>query len=181
MSLKSFEFLRRLGLVGLVSALVLSLAPVAVAANVKVGFVSTERILRDSSPAKAAQKKLETEFAKREKEVQDLATKLRGLSEKLERDAPVMAEAERGKRQREIADMERDLQRRQRELREDANIRRNEERGLVIEAANRVVRQIAQAEKFDLILEESTVVFASPSTDITEKVIRALNGPAGAK
>ena len=179
MSLKSFEFLRRLGLVGLVSALVLSLAPVAVAANVKVGFVSTERILRDSSPAKAAQKKLETEFAKREKEVQDLAAKLRGLSEKLERDAPVMAEAERGKRQREIADMERDLQRRQREFREDLNQRRNEELAAVVERANRAIRQIAEAEKYDIIFQEA--VYASPGIDITEKVIRVLNGPAGAK
>jgi outer membrane protein len=179
MSLKSFEFLRRLGLVGLVSALVLGLAPVAVAANVKVGFVSTERILRDSSPAKAAQKKLETEFAKREKEVQDLATKLRGLSEKLERDAPVMAEAERGKRQREIADMERDLQRRQREFREDLNQRRNEELAAVVERANRAIRQIAEAEKYDIIFQEA--VYASPGIDITEKVIRVLNGPAGAK
>ena len=179
MSLKSFEFLRRLGLVGLASALVLSLAPVAVAANVKVGFVSTERILRDSSPAKAAQKKLETEFAKREKEVQDLATKLRGLSEKLERDASVMAEAERGKRQREIADMERDLQRRQREFREDLNQRRNEELAAVVERANRAIRQIAEAEKYDIIFQEA--VYASPGIDITEKVIRVLNGPAGAK
>ncbi|MGA1041241.1 MAG: OmpH family outer membrane protein, partial [Burkholderiaceae bacterium] len=174
-----FEFLRRLGRVGLVSALVLSLAPVAVAANGKVGFVSTERILRDSSPAKAAQKKLETEFAKREKEVQDLAAKLRGLSEKLERDAPVMAEAERGKRQREIADMERDLQRRQREFREDLNQRRNEELAAVVERANRAIRQIAEAEKYDIIFQEA--VYASPGIDITEKVIRVLNGPAGAK
>lgn len=179
MSLKSFEFLRRLGLIGMTSALVLSLAPAAVAANVKVGFVSTERILRDSSPAKAAQKKLETEFAKREKEVQDLGTKLRGLSEKLERDAPVMAEAERGKRQREIADMERDLQRRQREFREDLNQRRNEELAAVVERANRAIRQIAEAEKYDIIFQEA--VYASPGIDITEKVIRVLNGPAGAK
>jgi outer membrane protein len=150
-----------------------------VAANVKVGFVSTERILRDSSPAKAAQKKLETEFAKREKEVQDLATKLRGLSEKLERDASVMAEAERGKRQREIADMERDLQRRQREFREDLNQRRNEELAAVVERANRAIRQIAEAEKYDIIFQEA--VYASPGIDITEKVIRVLNGPAGAK
>ncbi|MDP4801488.1 MAG: OmpH family outer membrane protein [Burkholderiaceae bacterium] len=151
----------------------------AFAANFKIGFVSTERILRDAGPAKAAQKKLETEFAKREKEVQDLAARLRGISEKLERDAPVMSEAERGKRQREITDMERDLQRRQREFREDLNQRRNEELAAVVERANRAIKQIAEAEKYDIIFQEA--VYASPGIDITEKVIRALNGPAGTK
>ncbi|MGA0883003.1 MAG: OmpH family outer membrane protein, partial [Burkholderiaceae bacterium] len=94
------------------TGLVLAAMP-ASAADAKVGFVSTDRVLRDSAPAKAAQKKLETEFASKEKELQELVARLRGLSEKLERDAPTMAESERAKRQREIADMERDLQRRQ--------------------------------------------------------------------
>ncbi|NBV88673.1 MAG: OmpH family outer membrane protein, partial [Betaproteobacteria bacterium] len=95
----------------------------ASAADAKVGFVSTDRVLRDSNPAKAAQKKLETEFASKEKELQEMVARLRGLSEKLERDSATMAESERSKRQREVADMERDLQRRQREFREDLNQR----------------------------------------------------------
>lgn len=156
----------------------LSLAPLA-SAEMKVGFVSTERVLRESNPAKASQKKLEAEFAKREKEVQDLANKLRGMSEKLERDATVMAEADRAKRQREIADMERDLQRRQREFREDLNQRRNEELAQVVERANRAIRQIAEAEKYDIIFQEA--VFASPRIDITEKVLKSLNAQSGSK
>jgi outer membrane protein len=150
------------------TGLVLAAMP-ATAADAKVGFVSTDRVLRDSVPAKAAQKKLETEFASKEKELQELVARLRGLSEKLERDAPTMAESE-------IADMERDLQRRQREFREDLNQRRNEELAAVVERANKAIRQIAEAEKYDLIFQEA--VFASPRIDITDKVIRALNGPA---
>jgi len=157
------------------AGLVLSSGPV-LAADAKIGFVSTDRVLRDSNPAKAAQKKLETEFASKEKELQEMVARLRGLSEKLERDAATMAESERAKRQREIADMERDLQRRQREFREDLNQRRNEELAAVVERANKAIRQIAEAEKYDAIFQEA--VFASPRIDITEKVIRALNGPA---
>ena len=160
------------------AGLLLSLAPLA-SAEMKVGFVSTERVLRESNPAKASQKKLEAEFAKREKEVQDLANKLRGMSEKLERDATVMAEADRAKRQREIADMERDLQRRQREFREDLNQRRNEELAQVVERANKAIRQIAEAEKYDIIFQEA--VFASPRIDITEKVLKSLNAQSGSK
>jgi len=106
-------------------------------AQTKIGFVRTERVLKESTPAQAAQKKLEAEFSKREKELQDLASRLRGLSEKLERDLPVLAEKDRVNQQREITDMERDLQRRQREFREDLNQRRNEELAGVVEQAIR--------------------------------------------
>jgi outer membrane protein len=139
----------------------------------KIGFVNTERILRESAPAKASQQKLEQEFSKREKAIQDSAVKLKEMTDKLERDAAVMSESERLKRQREAADLERDVQRRQREFREDLNQRRNEELAAVIERANRSIRQIAEAEKYDIIFQEA--VFASPRIDITDKVLRALN------
>jgi outer membrane protein len=160
-----------------VTALSLSLLVPPVAAQesgtAKIGFVNTERILRESAPAKASQQKLEQEFSKREKSIQDSATKLKEITDKLERDAAVMGESDRLKRQREAADLERDLQRRQREFREDLNQRRNEELAAVIERANRAIRQIAEAEKYDVILQEA--VFASPRIDITDKVLRALN------
>jgi outer membrane protein len=139
----------------------------------KIGFVNTERILRESAPAKASQQKLEQEFSKREKAIQDSATKLKEITDRLERDAAVISEADRLKRQRDASELERDLQRRQREFREDLNQRRNEELAAVIERANRAIRQIAEAEKYDVIFQEA--VFASPRIDITDKVLRALN------
>jgi len=151
----------------------LSAGSVAVAQDaVRIGFVNTERVLRDSGPARAATAKLESEFSKRDKEIQDLAARLKSLAERLERDASVVQESERIRRQREFADLEKDLQRKQREFREDLNQRRNEELAQVVEKANRVIRQIAEQEKFDFILQEA--VFASPRVDITDKVLRAL-------
>ena len=170
----SLPGLQGLGCVRIGTALALGLF-VALPAFAKIGFVNTERVLRESTPAIAAQKKLEAEFSKREKELQDVASRMRGLSERLERDGTVMAESERVKRQREITDMERDLQRRQREFREDLNQRRNEELAGVVEMANRASRQIAESEKYDIIFQEA--VFASPRIDITDKVIKALNEP----
>jgi outer membrane protein len=148
-------------------------------AQAKIGFVRTERVLKESVPAQAAQRKLETEFSKREKELQDLASRLRGLSEKLERDLPVLAEKDRVTQQREITDMERDLQRRQREFREDLNQRRNEELAGVVEQANQAIRKIAESEKYDVIFQEA--VYASPRIDITDKVLRALGTKASGK
>jgi outer membrane protein len=142
----------------------------------RIGFVNTERILRDAAPAKAAQAKLEAEFSKRERDIQELANRLKQMSEKLDRDATVMSESERGRRQREFSDLDKDFQRRQREFREDLNQRRNEELSQVVERANRVIRQLAEKEKFDFIFQEA--VYASPRVDITERVLQALSDPA---
>jgi outer membrane protein len=142
---------------------------------VRIGFVNTERILRESSVAKSAQQKLEQEFSRREKELQELAARVKAAGERLDRDAAVLGEAERGRRQREVGDLDREFQRRQREFREDLSQRRNEELAGVIERANRIIRQMAEQEKIDLILQEA--VYASPRIDLTDKVIRLLNNP----
>ncbi|MGE0806845.1 MAG: OmpH family outer membrane protein [Burkholderiaceae bacterium] len=141
-------------------------------AAVRIGVVNIERLMRDAAPAKAAQQKLEAEFSKRDKELQDLAGRLKSMSERLERDASVLSEADRQRRQREVAELDRDFQRRQREFREDLNQRRNEELAQVIDKANRVIKQIAEQEKYDIILQEA--VIASTRVDITDKVLRAL-------
>lgn len=139
----------------------------------RIGFVNTERILRDAAPAKASQQKLEQEFSRREKELQDMAARLKSMGERIDRDGAVMSDSDRQRRQREYADVEKEFQRKQREFREDLNQRRNEELAQVIEKANRVIKQIAEQEKYDIILQEA--VFASPRIDITEKVLRALS------
>jgi len=163
-------------LAGCLALLILTLiaAPQAMAQEaIRIGFVNTERILRESSVAKAAQQKLEQEFSRREKELQDAAARVKAAGERLDRDAAVMTETERGRRQREIADLDREFQRRQREFREDLSQRRNEELAGVIERANRIIRQMAEQERIDLILQEA--VYASPRIDLTDKVIRLLN------
>jgi outer membrane protein len=154
----------------------LVLAPAVSAQELKIGYVNSERVLREAAPAKAAQTKLEAEFSKRERELTDQATKLKAAADKLEKDAPTLAESERARRQRELVEQDRDLQRKRREFQEDLNQRRNEELASVVERANRVIRQIFDSEKYDVILQE--VVFAGPRVDITDKVIKVLNTPA---
>jgi outer membrane protein len=145
----------------------------SIAQEIKIGFVSTERIFRDAAPAKAATAKLEQEFSKRDKDLQELAAKVKSTAERLDKEGPVLSEAERNKRQRELGEMDRDFQRRQREFREDLNQRRNEELAVVLEKANKVIKQIAEAEKYDLVLQEA--VYFSPRIDITDKVLKALS------
>jgi len=144
----------------------------AIAQETKIGFVNTERILRDAPPAKAAQAKIEQEFSKREKELQEISARIKSMSEKLDKEASVLSESDRLRRQRELSDLDKDFQRKQREFREDLNQRRNEEVANVLERTNKVIKQIADSEKFDIILQEAVTV--SPRVDITDKVLKAL-------
>ena len=145
----------------------------------KFGFVNTERILRDAVPAVRAQKKIEAEFQKRDQELAKLAEQLKRLQDEIEKNSVTMSETQRRGKEREFSELNREFQRKQREFREDLNQRRNEELAQVVEQANRVIRQIAEQEKFDIIFQDA--VFASPRIDITDRVIRALEGKPPAK
>ena len=107
----------------------------AQAQEFRVGFVNTDRIFKEATTAKAAQVKLEQEFSKREKELVDLGATLKGLSDKLEREAPTLGESQRSLRQKQLVDQDRDFQRKRREFQEDLNARKNEELAPYIEAA----------------------------------------------
>ncbi|HUH92969.1 MAG TPA: OmpH family outer membrane protein [Casimicrobiaceae bacterium] len=166
----------RLVLIRVLGALGIALAATLASAqgnDYKIGFVNTERLFREAAPAKRAQAKLEREFAGRDADIQKLNKQVRDLQALLEKDGVTMAETERRNKERDLANMSRDLQRLQREFREDLNLRRNEELAAVQERANKVIQQIAEAEKFDLILQDP-VVYASGRIDITDKVIKAL-------
>ena len=143
------------------------------AAELKVGYVNTQRIFRDAPAAQKAGKKLEGEFAKRDQDLQAMSKQLQALQANLEKNSVTMAETERRAKAKEFAELSREFQRRQREFREDLNLRQNEENAAVIEKANRAIKQIAESEKFDLILQD--VVWVSPRLDVTERVIKALS------
>ncbi|MBK6980608.1 MAG: OmpH family outer membrane protein [Betaproteobacteria bacterium] len=144
----------------------------SLAAEVKIGFVNTERVFREAAPARRAQQKLEREFTARNAELAKLEKQGRDLQAELEKDSVLLPEAARREKERALADVSRNFQRLQREIREDLNLRRNEELAQVQERATRAINQIAEAEKFDLVVQEA--VFASSRIDITDKVIKAL-------
>ena len=156
----------------LLSALAVA-SPALQAQEFKAGFVNTDRIFREATTAKAAQAKLEQEFSRREKELIESGNALKSATEKFEREASTMAESQRTTRQRQLVDQDREFQRKRREFQEDLNVRKNEELAQVLERANKVVKQVAEAEKYDVILQEA--VYINPKHDITDRVIKALN------
>ena len=158
----------------LVVALVVTLPASLVSASesVKIGYVNTQRIFRDAPTAVKAAKKIEAEFSRRDQELQRMAKQLQGIQESLEKNAVTMSESDRRAKEKEMNELSREFQRKQREFREDLNLRQNEENAAIIEKANKAIKQLAETEKFDLIVQD--VVWASPKLDITEKIIKAL-------
>ena len=162
------------GLMALVFTGAAGLSTLAIAQEpARIGFVNTDRMLREAASAKAAQTKLEQEFSRREKEIDDAGNTLKTASERFEREAPTMSESARQTRQRQLMDQDREFQRKRREFQEDLNSRKQEELQQILDRANRVVKQVAEAEKYDVILQEA--VYINPKLDITDKVIKALN------
>jgi outer membrane protein len=166
-----------------IGALTLSLAMLAVgtgaahAQEAKIAAVNSDRILRESAPAKAAQTKLEAEFAKRDKDLQDMAQRLKAMSDALDKNGPGMSPGDRAQKQRDLSQLDSDFQRKQREFREDLNQRRNEELAAVLDRANKVIKQIAEQQHYDLIVQEA--VYVSPRIDITDQVLKALAASSG--
>ena len=156
-----------------VTAAVAAAAAPASADDLKIGFVSIERITRESAAAKVAETRLAQEFAKRDKDLQELGAKLKGTADKLDKDGPVLSDADRVRQQRELQEMDREFQRRRRELQEDLNQRKNEELQALLERAQRVVRQLAEQEKYDVILQDA--VYVGPRIDVTDKVLKILD------
>jgi outer membrane protein len=152
-------------------------AGIAQAQDFKIGIVNTDRILRDSNVAKTAQAKLESEFLKREKDLNEAINTFKGTAEKFERDAPTLSEAQRLAKQKQLVEQDRDLKRRQREFQEDLGARKNEENQMLFEKAGRAVKQVAETEKYDLVLQDAA--YFNPKHDITEKVIKVLNASVG--
>jgi outer membrane protein len=147
-------------------------AGAAHAQEARIAAVNSDRILRESAAAKAAQVKLEAEFAKRDKDLADMAQAVKSLSDTLDKKGPSMSPDERAQKQRLLSQMDSDFQRRQREFREDLNQRRNEELAAVLDRANKVIKQIAEQQHYDLIVQEA--VYVSPRIDITDQVLKAL-------
>lgn len=160
----------------LVAPLILATAFIAApaVADTKIGFVNTERLLREAPLSVAAQKKLEREFAARDQALQKIAKQARDLQTQLDKDGVTMSDSERKTKERDLGNLNRDLQRQGREFREDLNLRRNEELGQIQERARKAIQDIARAEKFDLIVEQA--VYVDPRNDITDRVMKALGG-----
>lgn len=153
-------------------------APAAAAATpvAKIGFVNTERVMREVMPAQQAQKRLKIEIDRRDQEMRVLVAQMKKLELALEKSTPPLSETERRTKRREFTELNRDFERKKQDYADELALRRNEAVGQVMEQANRAIRRVAEQENLDAVFQEAA--FASGRIDITEKVIKAVNAGA---
>ena len=166
--------MRKITMTRYVLALIFGLLTLAgtASAQSRIGFVNSQRVMNEAPQAAKAKKRIEKDFEKRDQDLQKLAKQLKETQEALEKNGVTMTDVERRTKEREFGDLNLDFQRKQRAFREDLSQRQNEETAAIYDRVNKVIKQIADAEKYDIIFQEA--VYASPRIDITDKVIKAL-------
>ena len=149
-------------------------------AETKIGFVNPIKVLENAPQATSARLKLERDFQPRKDEIIAAQKKVQKLEQTLVRDADTMSESARHSLERDIISRKRDLRRVQEEYREDLNLRRNEELTQLQREISKVIKQVAEEGKYDLIVGEA-VIYASEAIDITDKVLERLKKTNGSK
>lgn len=142
-------------------------------AQTKVGVVNVQRMMAESKAAIEATKKLEQEFSGRDQEMQKLSRQLQTMQDAFEKNSATMSDTEKRRKENEFAELTRDFQRKGRELREDLERRRSEETSKLLERAQAIINKIAETDKFDLIIRDA--IYVSPTSDITDRVIKTLD------
>ena len=149
-------------------------ANVVSAQNIKIGYVNAVKVIEKAPQGEAALKKLESEFAPRDKRLVSMQKEIKQLEDDLEKDGLIMTDADRREKERGILIMKRNLRRATQEFREDYNLRRNEELAVLQKIVKKAIVEIAKQEKYDLIVHEGTI-YASSTLDITDKVLEKLS------
>ena len=152
------------------------MAPLAVTAETKIGFVNMVVLMEKSPQAEAARKGLEQEFSNRDKKLTAVRDEVLKLEEKLKNDGPIMNDKNRGELEKKILNRKREYNRQQDELREDFNIRRNEELGKLQKRVHEIIIVVAKAESYDLVVTQP-VLYASQDIDLTERVLQEMQNP----
>ena len=140
------------------------------AAELKIGYVQVDKILKEAPQTAESGKKLEREFSPRSLELDKLQTDIRAIEAKLDKEALTLSATERRKKEREVSNLKIEFGRKQRELREDINLRKNEELSSLQDRINKAVQKVAKTEEYDLVVY-SGVAYASHKIDLTDKVL----------
>ena len=149
-----------------------AMAGLANAAELKIGYVNAVKVIEEAPQGESALKKLEAEFAPRDKQIVEMQNRLKQMEQDLEKNALVLKENEHRSKEFEVVTLKRDLRRATQEFREDYNLRRNEELAALQKIVQKTIAEIAKQENYDLILESA--VYAGPKVDVTDKILKKL-------
>ena len=164
----------------IIAGTVLSIAPVTVHAALKIGYVNIVSVIEKAPQGELALKRLDAEFAPRDKKLLEMREQIKSIETDLEKDSLVLSSSDRGKKERELLVLKRDVRRATQEFREDYNLRRNEELAALQKLVYKTIISLAKKEKYDLIIHEGAV-YSSNTIDITGKVLDILKQNASTR
>ncbi len=148
---------------------------ISLAAELKVGYVQVDKILKEAPQTAESGKKLEREFSPRSIELDKMKKQIATIEAELDQESLSLSEVDRRNKQRKASNLKIEFQRKQRELREDINIRKNEELSVLQDRINNAVKTVSESEGYDLVMYGG-VAYASNKIDITDKVLKLLSG-----
>ena len=153
--------------------ILLMLVPAFTYAEIKIGYVMVEKVLKQAPQTAASNKKLEKEFKSRSEKLKKEIKAIQAKEKSYKKNSVTMSKTERESAIKTIQNSKLDIQRMERALREDIDLRRREEISKLQVRINKAVETVAKKESYDLILYQS-VAYANKNVDITDVIIEAL-------
>jgi outer membrane protein len=160
---------------------VLAFAPAAWAQS-KIGFIDVQRAVREIEEGKAAFAELKKDLEQKQKQFDVKRAELEKLKADFDKQQVVMSEAVKKEKAAALEKRAMELQQLWVSLQKDLSDRERDALRPVEDKLNTIVREVAEADGFSMIIASSPVlVYAAQSLDVTNEVIRKYNARFPAK
>jgi len=160
---------------------------VAMAEDVKLGYVDLQRALNETEDGKKAKANLKKVFDLKQKELDEQQETLKKDIEDFMKKKSLLAPEKASQKETELQERMQKVQQTYARHQQDLGSKEQEATGKIFERMSRIIGKIATAENFTMIFDkqQSAVVFAKPHLDLTNDLIRRYNAgegmaPAGA-
>lgn len=148
---------------------------VAMAEGQKIGVIDMPTIFQQLPQRDLVAQLLEAEFKERVDGLHKIEESMKTLVEKQKRDGALMTEQQKTDMIREMESLRADYQLKRKALEEDNRRRQSEERNKLLIKVQRAVNEVAESEKYDVILQSTAVAFINKSNDISAKIVEKVS------
>jgi outer membrane protein len=147
------------------------------AAEVKIGYVDLQKAINASVEGKKAKEQISKKVQEYEGQVDQRKQELQTAKEKLEKEVLLLSDDARASRERDYQQKVKDFQRFTKDIQEELQLVDADLTKKILSGILKAAAQLGADEKFTAIFEknESSLVYADPSIDLTERVIKLYN------
>lgn len=159
---------------------VCSIATIA-SAQTKVAVINLQRAVLESAEIKKASAELEARYKPRQQEMEKLQKDLQGIQQQLQTGAGKMTPQQEADLTAQGQRKQRELQRIGEDLQADVDRERNEILGKSSQRMQEIVKKLAEAKGYDVVVELSNTIYFKPALEITNEAIAAYDKAYPAK